>query len=75
MRLGELLRDHLDRPGRRAVEFAVDTAKGIKVPDVVWLSNERWAQIPDDAEASPVGLGAMTEFLRPAIDRLRCETE
>lgn len=54
MRLGELLRDHLDRPGRRAVEFAVNTAKGIKVPDVVWLSEERWAQMPENAEASPV---------------------
>jgi Uma2 family endonuclease len=54
MRIGELLRDHVDRPGRRAVEFAVETAKGIKVPDVAWISEERWAQIPDDAEASPV---------------------
>jgi len=54
MRLGELLRDHLDRPGRRAVEFAIETRNGIKVPDVVWLSDEQWAQIPDDAEVSPV---------------------
>jgi len=28
--------------------------KGVKVPDVVWLFETRWAQIPDDAEASPV---------------------
>jgi Uma2 family endonuclease len=54
MCIGELLLRHLDRPGRRAVEFAVETSKGVKVPDVVWLSEERWAQIPEGAEASPV---------------------
>lgn len=54
MRIGELLLRHVERPGRRAVEFAVETPKGVKVPDVVWLSDERWAQIPEDAEASPV---------------------
>ncbi|PSQ97425.1 MAG: Uma2 family endonuclease [Bacteroidetes bacterium SW_9_63_38] len=54
MRIGELLRDHMEPPGRRAVEFAVETAKGVKVPDVVWVSEERWGQIPEDAEASPV---------------------
>ncbi|WP_103020762.1 Uma2 family endonuclease [Salinibacter altiplanensis] len=52
--MGELLLEHLDHPGRRAVEFAVQTTKGVKVPDVVWLSEDRWSQIPDDAEASPV---------------------
>jgi len=54
MRIGELLRDHLDRPGRRAVEFAVKTTKGVTVPDVVWVSDARWADLPADAEASPV---------------------
>ena len=24
------------------------------MPDVVWLSEDRWSQIPEDAEASPV---------------------
>lgn len=30
------------------------TEAGVKVPDVVWLSEDRWNQIPEDAEASPV---------------------
>ena len=25
----------------------------VKVPDVVWISRERWEALPDDAEASP----------------------
>ena len=54
MRLGELLRRYIDRPGRRAVELAVETPEGVKVPDVAWMSEERWMQIPNDAEASPV---------------------
>lgn len=54
LRIGELLGDHVGRPGRRAVEFAVETPEGIKVPDVIWMSEARWAEIPDDAEASPV---------------------
>jgi Uma2 family endonuclease len=49
-----LLDQHVAMPGEAAVELAVDTAEGVKVPDVVWMSAERWAQIPDDAEASPV---------------------
>jgi len=53
-RISDLLRDHLDRPGRRVVELAVETPMGIKVPDVAWMSAERWVQIPDGAEASPV---------------------
>lgn len=35
-------------------EFAVHTAEGVKVPDVIWISDERWAQVPEGAEASPV---------------------
>ncbi len=53
-RISDLLRDHLTQPGARAVEFAVETTKGVKVPDVVWISEERLAGIPDDAESSPV---------------------
>ena len=33
-RISDLLRDYFDRPGRRVVELAVHTPKGIKVPDV-----------------------------------------
>ena len=54
MRTGELLYKYIDRPGRRAVELAVETPEGVKVPDVVWMTEERWSQIPNDAEASPV---------------------
>ena len=53
-KISDLLRDHLQEDGYRAVEFAVETPKGVKVPDVAWLSSERHAQIPEDAEASPV---------------------
>jgi Uma2 family endonuclease len=35
-------------------EFAVHTSEGVKVPDVIWISEERWAQVPEGAEASPV---------------------
>ena len=56
-----LLRDHLARPGRSAVEFAIDTPKGVKAPDVVWVSEERLAQIPEDAAASPVAPDLVVE--------------
>ena len=52
-KISDLFRDHAS--GRtRAVEFAVDTAKGVKVPDVVWISEKRLAEMPDDTEVSPV---------------------
>jgi Uma2 family endonuclease len=53
-RLLRLLDRHVARTGEATIEFAAATPKGVKVPDVVWLSEGRWAQIPDDAEASPV---------------------
>lgn len=46
-RIGDLLRDHIPQSGTRAVEFAVETAKGVKVPDVIWISDERLAQMPE----------------------------
>jgi Uma2 family endonuclease len=34
-------------------ECAVDTAEGTKVPDVAWISDERWASLnPNDASCS-----------------------
>ena len=36
------------------VEFSVYTSGGVKIPDVIWMSEERRAQIPEGAEASPV---------------------
>lgn len=52
-RILRLLDEHVTQRGEATIEFAVETAKGVKVPDVVWLSDERWAQLPEDAEASP----------------------
>jgi Uma2 family endonuclease len=40
--------------GSVATEFSVQTVDGIKVPDVVWISDERRAEIPEDAAFSPV---------------------
>ena len=62
-KISDLLRDHATQAGTRAVEFAVDTAKGVKVPDVVWVSEERLAEMPDDAEASPVMPEVVVEVL------------
>lgn len=62
-RITDLLRDHLQADGARAVEFAVETRKGVKVPDVVWISEDRLARIPDDAEASPVVPDLVVEVL------------
>ena len=54
VRLTDLLDEHAPENGQRAVEFAVETPEGVKVPDVVWMSDERIAQIPEEAEASPL---------------------
>ena len=62
-KISDLLRDHATQAGTRAVEFAVDTAKGVKVPDVVWVSEDRLAEMPDDAEASPVMPEVVVEVL------------
>jgi Uma2 family endonuclease len=53
-RLLRLLDDHVADAGEATIEVAVRTDAGVKVPDVVWLSDDRWARIPEDAEASPV---------------------
>lgn len=53
-RIARLLEEHIPRQGQPAVEFAVDTPDGVKVPDVVWLSAARRSEIGADIEASPV---------------------
>jgi len=45
---------HVVDAGASVVEALVQTTHGVKVPDVVWLSDRREEQIPDTAEASPV---------------------
>lgn len=49
--------------GKAATEFAVATAEGIKVPDVIWISEERLRDLPADAEASPVMPELVVEVL------------
>ena len=58
-----LLDRHAPSSGEPVAEFPVETPKGVKVPDVVWISEEQQAQIPDDAEASPVMPGQYVEVL------------
>lgn len=62
-RILRLIDRHATSPGESAVEFAVETRKGVKVPDVVWLSAERLARVPEDAEASPVVPDLVVEVL------------
>ena len=52
-RIMRLLLTHMQESGEPAVEFAVETRKGVKVPDVVWISKERLKALSNDAEASP----------------------
>ena len=66
VRIVDLLRDHIEKPGVRGVEFPVETSQGVKVPDVVWCSAERAAQIPTDAEASPIMPELVVEVLSTA---------
>ena len=49
-----LLARHAPPTGRPRPEYPVQTTKGIKVCDVIWISSERAARVPEGAEASPV---------------------
>ncbi|MEX0821853.1 MAG: Uma2 family endonuclease [Rhodothermales bacterium] len=74
-RIGALL-DRLERPGRSAVEFAVETSKGVKLPDVVWISDQRLKLMPEGAEVCPVAPEICVEVLsysntRAEIDEKR----
>ena len=35
-------------------ELGVKTPKGIKAPDVAWISRERWAEVSDEDNAAPI---------------------
>ena len=65
-RITDLMRDHATASGERAVEFAIETRKGVKVPDVIWISQERLDTLPDDAETSPVAPEICVEVLSSA---------
>ena len=62
-RITVLLSQLVTHPGRGAVEFAIETPKGVKLPDVVWISEKRWCGIPADVEASPVAPEICIEVL------------
>lgn len=61
-RVGALL-EQINHPGRVAVEFAVETSRGVKVPDVVWISEERLRRMPEGAETCPVAPEICVEVL------------
>ena len=65
-RIMRLLLSHMQEPGEPAVEFAVETRKGVKVPDVVWISKERVEALPEDVEASPFAPEICVEVLSSA---------
>lgn len=68
-RITELLSELMPQSGRRAVEFAIETSKGVKLPDVVWISEERWGDIPADAEATLVAPEICVEVLSTSNTR------
>ncbi|MEX0747022.1 MAG: Uma2 family endonuclease [Rhodothermales bacterium] len=72
-RIAVLLAEIVDRPGEGAVEYAIETSKGVKVPDVVWVSDERSAQIPEDAEASHIAPEICIEVLSESNTRAEIE--
>lgn len=72
LRVGALL-EQLDLPGRAAVEFAVETPRGVKLPDVVWISDERLKQMPEGAEACPVAPEICVEVLSYSNTRAEIE--
>ncbi len=67
------LLEQVDRPGRAAVEFAIETSRGVKLPDVVWISNVRLQQMPEGAEACPVAPEICIEVLSYSNTRAEIE--
>ncbi len=61
-RLSDVLRDLIGPRGKRVMEFPIETPNGVKVPDVVWISEERWIQ-GKDSDASPVAAEICVEVL------------
>jgi Uma2 family endonuclease len=58
-----LLAEHAPAAGHASPEYAIQTRDGVKVCDVVWISTEQAAQIPEDAAASPVAPEICVEVL------------
>lgn len=57
-----LLLENLPK-GTTTTEFAVLTPKGVKVPDVVWISDQRLLEAGEDPEASAVMPEIVVEVL------------
>ena len=68
-RIAVLLAEIVQRSRGGAVGYAIETRKGVKVPDVVWISRERSAQIPEDAEASTIAPEICIEVLSESNTR------
>lgn len=60
--LVRLLLEHLPT-GTSATEFAVLTPKGVKVPDVIWISDRRLSEMGEDPEASAIMPEIVVEVL------------
>lgn len=61
------MRDHLKQPGRRAVE----PPEGVKVRDVIWISEARLSRTPEGAAVCPV----MPELVVEVISGANTRTE
>lgn len=68
LRIGSML-EQIVPSGKAAVEFAVETRRGVKLPDVVWISEERWTLIPEDAEVSQIAPEICIEVLSDSNTR------
>ena len=74
--IAELLAEHMNPRGHVAFEISVDTPKGVKVPDVAWLSEARWRGLEPDADATEIAPEICIEVLshsntRAEIDEKR----
>lgn len=69
LRIGTLLESLADMPGHGAVEFAIETSGGIKVPDVAWMSEALWQRLPKGADASAFAPELCVEVLSESNTR------
>lgn len=59
----DFLKEAVDRPGIRSVELAIQTSDGVKVVDAAWMSSERFREIPEEAEPTPIAPELCIEVL------------
>ncbi len=62
-RIAEWLK-FLSKRGKTLQEFPVETSENVKVPDVIWMSDERFAQIGDRV-SSPIAPEVCVEVMSP----------